>query len=111
MFLSPLKWPALALSLAMLLVVLVVVLSSNPILEETYLVPSIVGFLFFLTLFGLIANFKEVPRKIEQGDGFVVRIKIRLIRFWFIILGLMFVIAVGASALLAVKLLRIWINE
>jgi len=90
--------------------ILAIALSLNPTLEETYLVPSIVGFLFSLTLFGLIANFKEVPRKIEQGDGFVVRIKIRLFRFWFIILGLMFVIAAGASALLAVKLLRVWIG-
>ena len=102
------KWPALLLSIFMLLLVLVITLGSNVTAAEIFLLPSIVAFLFFLVLFALIVNFKEVPRKIEPGDRFFLRIKIRFYRLWFTILGVLFFLAAGASLLLAVRLLRVW---
>ena len=111
LFLSPMKWPAFALSICMLLIVLLIVLSPNSATEEIYLVPSIVGLLFFFTLFVLVANFDEVPRKIESGDRFLLRIKIRMYRFWFTVLGLLFSLAAVVEVILAFSLLRVWMDE
>jgi hypothetical protein len=108
--LSPMKWPALLLTFIMLFVVLAIALNANTEVEETYLVPSLVGFLFFLTLYALIANFEDVPRKVDPGDRFVLRLKIRLYRCWFSVLGVLFFLAVGASLLFTVKLLRLWVG-
>ena len=110
LLLSPLKWPALLLSVLMLFVVLAIGISTSFEAEENYLVPSIIALLFFLALFALIANFEEVPRKVEPGDSFILRIKIRLYRCWFSVLGLLFFLAAGASIFFAVKLLRLWLG-
>ena len=94
----------------MLFVVLAIGLGASFEVEKEFLVPSIVAFVFFLALFALIANFEEVPRKVEPGDGFILRIKIRLYRCWFSVLGLLFFLAAGASIFFAVKLLRLWLE-
>lgn len=110
-FISPLKWPALIISIALLVVAVTIAVSSSSRDEDILLIPSIVGFVWFLCIYVLISNFQNIPRKIEPEDGWLARIKVRLYRFWFLVLGLLFILTTGLVLFISYRLIMDWLSR
>lgn len=107
---SPLKWPALIISMALLVIAVIIMIISNPRDEDTLLIPALVGFLWFFCIYVLISNFQEIPRKAMPEDSLFTRIKIRLYRFWFLVLGLLFTLTTGLALFISYRMIMDWLN-
>jgi drug/metabolite transporter (DMT)-like permease len=105
-FIRPLKWPALIIAIMLLIIAVAVILSEDSQEEDYLLIPAITGFLWFFCLYALIANFQAIPRPVESKDRFFRRIKIRLYRLWFFILGGTFILTTGLIFFLSIRLIK-----
>ena len=75
---------------------------------DVFLIPSILGVLWSLLLISITSIFPNVPTIPSSDDKFFNRIKIRLKRGIYYILGLLFVILSIAIIFLSLKMFGIW---
>ncbi len=109
--LSPLKLPAMMASLCLLAVAIAIVLGVGAPAGEPFLIPSIVGFVWSLSIYAAIVTFQVIPRGVREGDGFVKRIKIRLHRLWYWIIGWVLIGTTAVSVVLVFRLARVWLQD
>ncbi len=75
---------------------------------DVYLIPSILGTLWSLLLISVIYTFPNVPEIPSSDDKFFTRVRIRLKRGMYYILGLLFLVLSIAIILLSLKMFGIW---
>jgi hypothetical protein len=76
--------------------------------SDKYLIPGIVAFLWSLSLYSMINIFPNVPEKPSSSMKIFAKIKVRVKRFLFYILGVLFLLASTGALYTGYKLLTIW---
>jgi len=102
---------AMAFFLVFLTVAVVMVFNSPSHEDNLLLVPAIVGSLWSLSAYALLSTFYHIPRVPNGNDRLFLRITLRLKRFWYWLLGILFVSTTAASVLVSVRLIKIWYQE
>lgn len=106
-----LRIPAVIVGLASLIVMAVIIFTSESHEEDFYLIPSIVGLLWAITTYSFLAVFKSIPRKAEHSWKFFRRVKRRLARTWYGILAIAFVGTTVLALLVTYRIAAIWVRD
>lgn len=73
--------------------------------------PSFVGLLWAVSLYGFIESFHSAPEKLTERQGLLSDFKHRLRRGWYWIKGLVFLASTAVALLITSRLLSIWLAE
>lgn len=94
------------------LTIVVVMVFKLPTHEDNLLLaPSIVGMLWSLSAYALLSTFYHIPRAPNAGDRLLLRLTLWIKRFWYWLLGILFVGTTAASVLVSFRLIKIWYQE
>jgi hypothetical protein len=103
--------PALVLATACLATAVFIVFTSSSHEDDRFLFPSILGFAWFLSLYGFIETFRHVPASLGRDAGFWRRARRSLSRFWYWIIALALLAASAVVLVLSVRTLLVWLNS
>ncbi|MFT5699637.1 MAG: hypothetical protein ACI8ZB_002498 [Desulforhopalus sp.] len=95
-------------TVAAIIVFAYVVLIKNGAGKEVYIIPCVVGLLWSLVCLLLLLTFPHVPPKPEMQQPLHKRLKIRLVRAFYYIVSLIFVMLSASALLLTLRLLNVW---
>ncbi len=76
-----------------------------------YLIPSLVGTLWSALFFVLVSAFPYVPTAPQKNDTFLFKMKRRIQRGLFYMLGVIFIVSTIGVIFLSFKLFGIWQDE
>ena len=103
--------PSLVLAIACLAYVVFVIFASSSHEGDKHLFPAILGFLWALSTYSFIETFRHVPGRKDDERGFFKRTQRKLSRFWYWIIGLVFVGTSVAVVVITLRILTIWFKE
>jgi hypothetical protein len=108
---SFLSLPAIILGIACLGYAVFIVFSSDSHQGDKYLFPSIGGFLWSLSAYGLIETFKHVPSALADNAGFFKRLRHNFSRLWYWLIALIFVGTTIGILVITARILSIWLRD
>ena len=79
--------------------------------EERYVIPSIVGFLWALSVYSFIASFQHVPAGPDAQASFLAKFKAAFHRMPYWILALLALISNVTVAVFSYRLLSVWLRD
>lgn len=88
-----------------------IVFTSSSHEDDKYLFPSVLGFLWALSLYGFVETFKYVPEHGGNEPGILKRAKRRLSRLWYGLIGLVFFGSTVAVIVLTLRVSAVWLGE
>jgi len=103
--------PALVMALLCFVYGTFIAFTSTSAEGDRYLFPSILGFLWMLSIYAFIETFRDVPQRPEAGVGLFARVKRKLIRSWYWLIALILLASSAAVVLLTVRVLSIWVRN
>ena len=103
--------PALAIALLCLVYVIFVAFTSTSAEDDKYLFPSILGFMWMLSFYAFVETFRYVPQRSHANLGFLARVKQRLSRFWYWVIGLVFLASSAAVVVFTLRVLMVWFRS
>ena len=103
--------PSLILAVACLAHAVFIVFTSSSHEDDRYLFPSILVFMWALSVYGFIETFKYVPERLDDAAGFFRRMQRRLSRLWYWIVGLVFLGTSIAVVALTLRALSVWLGD
>ena len=106
-----LSMPSLVLAIVCLAYAVFVIFASSSHEGDKHLFPAILGFLWALSTYSFIETFRHVPERTGDERGFLKRTRRRLSRFWYWIIGLVFVGLSVAVVAITLRILTIWLRE
>ena len=105
------RLPAVAFGCFCLMGTIVIILDSDSGFGERFLIPSIVGALWAASIYAFIANFQSVPEKAHSGLSFFGKVKRRLHRGWYWIIGVVFLGTTAALVYFTSSVIGVWLRE
>ena len=102
--------PSLAIALLFFAYATFIAFTSSSVESDKHLFPSILVFIWMLSLYAFVVTFKDVPQPSEASLGFFARAKRRLIRFWYWIVGLILLASTAAVVIFTVRVMTIWVR-
>jgi hypothetical protein len=103
--------PALAIALLCFGYAIFIAFTATSAEGDRYLFPSILGFLWMLSIYAFVETFRNVPQRPEADLGLFARAKRKLIRFWYWIIGLVLLASSVAVVVLTVRVLSVWVRN
>jgi hypothetical protein len=103
--------PALAIALLCFVYATFIAFTSTSVEDDKYLFPSILGFMWMLSFYAFVETFRYVPQRSKSTLGFYARAKQKLSRFWYWIIGLIFLASSAAVAVFTVRVLVVWFRN
>ncbi len=79
--------------------------------SDAYLIPSVLGLLWSVLLFFLLTTFLDIPPKPQAEASFLIRLKTRIKRSFYYLLGLIFLLLTIAVSLYSFRMLGIWMSD
>ncbi len=79
--------------------------------DDYFLIPSVVLLLWALVIYIMLYSFPGVPNQIRKDSAFFKRARNTLVRLYFHILALIFVVSTIAVISFSFKLLGVWLND
>ena len=78
---------------------------------EQLVIPSIVGFLWALSVYSFIATFQHVPVKADSQASFLAKLKVAFRRAPYWVLAFLALISSGAVLILSYRLFSVWLHD
>ena len=75
---------------------------------DIFLIPSVIGLLWSLLLLSFTTTFSNLPSKPRSDEKLIKRIKARIMRGFYYIIGLIFLVLTVAIIFLSLKIFGIW---
>ncbi len=76
--------------------------------SDIYLIPSILGIIWSAQFFFLVSTFPSIPPRPTKGTKFFARVKVRVKRGMYHVLGVVFILLTIAVVLLSFKMVGVW---
>lgn len=108
---SFLRWPAVAIGVGCVVVLVYTVSTSTSAEGDRYLIPSIVGLCWALSTASLITTFRHVPPQAESGSGVFRRLARAIHRGWYWLIGLAFIATSIGVIVVTWRLMRVWLAD
>jgi len=109
-FLSRLRALIVSLALAFLALFTAALFELAGIRYDDFLVPSLIGFCWAVTLLSFAGLFARVPARPDSGTGFLRRLRVRAQRGMFWLLALLMLGLTAALLMFSSQLLRTWLS-
>ena len=106
-----LRIPTIVVGIASLIVLTVVIFTSQTHEDDIYLIPSIVGLLWAVTTYSFLTGFNSVPHKAEHSWKFFRRVKRNLIRTWYWLLAITFLGTSILAMFVTFRIASIWVGD
>lgn len=100
--------PSLVIALLCFVYAMFTAFSSSSVEDDKYLFPSLLGFMWMLSFYAYVQTFKGIPQPLQQNLGFLARARHKLSRFWYWIIGLVFLATTAVVAVLSFRVLVVW---
>jgi hypothetical protein len=78
---------------------------------ERYVIPSIVGFLWALSIYSFIASFQHIPAKANPRHSFLAKLMATLRRTPYWIMALLALISSVAVLFVTYRLFAVWLHD
>ena len=106
-----LRLPSVVLGLICLIAITTILIGSKSQEEEFFAIPSAVGLLWSITTYSFLVYFYAVPEKADQSWKFVKRLKRRIVRAGFWIMGVVFVATTIGAIFVSYRMIAIWLRD
>lgn len=103
--------PSIFIGLVSLASVIIIILSSGSHDGNRFLIPSIVGFLWSVSAYSFIGAFCSIPEGVSKELGFFKRLKHRIHRVWYWLIGVLFLCTNIVLILFTIKIIRVWLKD
>lgn len=90
---------------------LFILVFTNSKEQDVYLIPILIAFLWSINIFALISLFPRIPSKPDSNDKFFKRVKVRVKRGGYHVLGVLFLILTVSAIITSYKIFGIWLSE
>jgi len=109
--LRPLQGVLLMLTAVTLIAMVLLLLNGDSQGDDRYLIPTLIAFLWFLSSYTLITNFQVLPARPSEQQGLLNRTRRHLLRGWYRLIGLLFILSNLALIGLSWRLLAVWLKD
>jgi hypothetical protein len=109
--LRPLRSVAVVMAILCFLIVMGIILTSKSQREDFLLIPGVVGFLWSLSAYAFLSGFQNEPVKKDRDAGVFSRVKTRLSRFFYSLMGVVFILATMTLFFLSLRMIQIWVRD
>ncbi len=104
--LRPLRLPSIVLGLVGAAYMVASTFAPEITGGDDYLIASVVLFMWALLTVAFLSGFRSVPEPADESWRFVLRLKRRLLRAWYWLIGALFIGAILFALLLSFRLFR-----
>lgn len=106
-----LKLPAILVGLGSLTTAVFALFASvSPTETNKFLIPSVVALLWALSTYAFIETFQSIPEKADKTLSYFGRLKRRLSRGWYWLVGVIFIGTSLAVLFVSYRLLFVWLT-
>ena len=106
-----LRLPSVVLGLICFIVISTILVGSEPHEEEFLAIPSAVGLLWAIFTYSFLVYFRAVPEKAHRSWKFVKRLKRRMVRTGYWIMGVVFVAITIGAIFVSYRMIAIWFRD
>lgn len=106
-----LRLPSVALGLICLITVTTIIFVSNSQKGDFFVIPSVVGLVWSMTTYSFLVYFRTVPEKSDQSWNFIKRMKRRILRAGYWIMGMLFIVTTIGAIFVSFRMLNIWVRD
>ena len=104
------RLPALAVGLVGLAALIAIILIPGMQTGQRLTIPSVVGLIWGMSTYAFVVTFLGVPEKPGNNLGFFAKLKYKIIRCWYGIVGVVFLGASIAIVLMTMRMVLIWLK-
>jgi hypothetical protein len=94
-----------------LIAITTILIGSKSHEKEYFAIPSAVGLLWSITTYSFLVYFHAVPEKADQSWKFVKRLKRRIVRAGYWIMGVVFIATTIGAILVSYRMIAIWLRD
>ena len=106
-----LRLPSVVLGLICLIAITTILIGSKSHEEDFFAIPSAIGLLWSITTYSFLVYFRAVPEKADQSWKFVKRLKRRIVRAGYWIMGVVFVATTIGAIFVSYRMIAIWLRD
>ena len=106
-----LRLPSVVLGLICFIVITTILIGSESHEEEFLAIPSAVGLLWAIFTYSFLVYFRAVPEKAHRSWKFVKRLKRRMVRAGYWIMGVVFVATTIGAIFVSYRMIAIWFRD
>ena len=106
-----LRLPSVVLGLICLIAITTILIGSKSHEEDFFAIPSAVGLLWSIITYSFLVYFRAVPDKADQSWEFVKRLKRRIARAGYWLMGAVFMGTTLAAIFVSYRMITIWLRD
>jgi len=106
-----LRLPSVALGLMSLIAITTIIFGSNSKEGDFFAIPSVVGLVWSMTTYSFLVCFRTVPEKSDQSWSFIKRMKRRILRVGYWIMGVLFIVSTIGAIFVSFRMINIWVRD
>ena len=106
-----LRLPSVALGLICVIAITTIIFGSKSQEGNYFAIPSFVGMVWSLNTYSFLVYFRTVPVKSDQSWNFIRRMKRRILRAGYLIMGVLFIVTTIGAIFVSSRMIRIWFRD
>lgn len=106
-----LRLPSVALGLMSLIAITTIIFGSNSKEWDFFAIPSVVGLVWSMTTYSFLSYFPTVPEKSDHSWSFIKRMKRRILRAGYWIMGVLFIVTTIGAIFVSFRMINIWVRD
>lgn len=105
-----LRLPALVVGLVGLALIIAIIFFLDPNQGDQWTIPCLVGLMWGMSTYAFIVTFRKVPDKPDPAMTPFKKLKQKVVRAWYGLIGWVFLVATLAILLISVRMALIWLR-
>jgi hypothetical protein len=106
-----LRLPSVALGLICVIAITTIIFGSKSQEGSYFAIPSFVGMVWSLNTYSFLVFFRTVPVKSDQSWNFIRRMKRRILRAGYLIMGVLFIVTTIGAIFVSFRMINIWFRD
>lgn len=106
-----LRLPSVALGLTSIIALITIIVAPDSFEEKFFAIPSAVGLLWSVTTYSFLVYFRAVPEKADLSWKLAKRLKRRIVRAGYWIMGAVFIATTTAATFVSFRMITIWLRD
>ena len=103
-----LRLPSVALGLFCVIAITTIIFGSRSQEGDYFAIPGFVGMVWSLNTYSFLVYFRTVPVKSDQSWNFIRRMKRKILRAGYLIMGVFFIVTTIGAIFVSSRMIYIW---
>ncbi len=103
-----LRLSSVALGLFCVIAITTIIFGSRSQEGDYFAIPSFVGMVWSLNTYSFLVYFRTVPVKSDQSWNFIRRMKLKILRAGYLIMGVFFIVTTIGAIFVSSRMIYIW---